>query len=91
MMVMRFVKRSECGEGELLIPPPKHAICRGEDPDRDLAVCAIRGFGGDLVAKSIWGKFSGHSHRALVDTIFFRYKKIFGDRAFSRTWERQIV
>lgn len=77
--------------GRSLIPPPKHAVCRGDDPDRDRAVREIRGLGGDLVAKSIWGKFSGYSRRALVETTFSRYKKMFGDRAFSRTRERQIV
>lgn len=77
--------------GRPLIPPPKHAICRGDDPDRDRAVREIRSLGGDLVAKSIWGKFSGYSRRALVETTFSRYKKMFGDLAFSRTQERIIV
>ena len=77
--------------GKALIPPPKHAVCSGDDPDRDRAVRDIRALGGDLVAKSIWGKFSGYSRRALVETTFSRYKKLFGERAFSRSRERQIV
>lgn len=75
--------------GRALIPPPKNAICHGTDPDRDHAVLTIRGFGGDKIAKSIWGKLSGYSQRALVETTFSRHKKIFGDRFFSRTRERQ--
>lgn len=74
-----------------LIPPPKNALCHGIDFDRDEAVLIIRGLGGDKIAKSIWGKLTGYSQRALVETAFSRYKKIFGDRFFSKTKERQIV
>ena len=77
--------------GTALIPPPKNAICRGIDSERDQAVQIIRAFGGDKIAKSIWGKLTGYSRRALVETTFSRYKKMFGDRCFSRTRERQIV
>lgn len=77
--------------GTALIPPPKNAICHRTDPGRDDAVLAIRGFGGDKIAKSIWSKLSGYSQRALVETSFSRHKKIFGDRFFSRTRERQKV
>jgi len=41
----------------------------------------LRAFGGDKVAKSIWGKLSGYSRRALVETTFPRDKKMFGERA----------
>jgi hypothetical protein len=77
--------------GRALVPPPKHAVCSGEDSDRDRAIRDIRALGGDLVAKSIWGKFTGYSRRALVETTFSRYKKLFGERAFSRTRERQVI
>ncbi|MFI5334361.1 MAG: IS5 family transposase [Chlamydiales bacterium] len=77
--------------GRALIPPPKHAIQRGIDPDRDQAVLDVRGFGGDVIAKSIWGKLTGYSQRALVETTFSRYKRMFGDRCFSRTQVRQVV
>lgn len=77
--------------GRALIPPPKNAICHGIDPDRDYAVLTIRALGGDKIAKSTWGKLSGYSQRALVETTFSRHKKIFGDRFFSRTRERQMV
>ena len=77
--------------GKSLIPPPKNAVCRGLDPERDEAVEVIRAFGGDKVAKSIWGKLTGYSRRALVETAFSRYKKMFGERAFSRTQERIVL
>lgn len=77
--------------GKALIPPPKNGVYTGRDPDRDRAVLAIRAFGGDKMARSIWGKLTGYSRRALVETTFSRYKKMFGEKAFSRTYERQIV
>lgn len=77
--------------GKALVPPPKNAVCRGKDLDRDRAILDIRAFGGDKIAKSIWGKLSGYSRRSLVETTFSRYKKMFGERAFSKTWERLVV
>ena len=77
--------------GKVLVPPPSNAVCHGKDLDRDRAILDIRAFGGDLIAKSIWGKFSGYSRRALVETVFSRYKKMFGERAFSRTWDRLVL
>jgi hypothetical protein len=77
--------------GTALIPPPKNGVCNGIDADRDQAVLDIRALGGDKIARSIWGKLTGYSRRALVETTFSRYKKMFGEKAFSRTHERQIV
>lgn len=77
--------------GRALIPPPSNAVCHGTDLDRDRVILDIRAFGGDKIAKSIWGKLSGYSRRALVETTFSRYKKMFGERAFSRTRERLIL
>ena len=77
--------------GKALIPPPSNAVCHGIDLDRDDAILAVRGLGGDKIAKSIWGKLSGYSRRALVETTFSRYKKMFGDRFFSKTPDRQVV
>lgn len=77
--------------GKALVPPPKNAVCHGKDLDRDQAILDIRAFGGDKIAKSIWGKISGYSRRSLVETTFSRYKKMFGERAFSKDWERLIV
>ncbi len=77
--------------GKCLIPPPSNAVCHGTDLERDDAIKVIRAFGGDKVAKSIWGKLSGYSRRSLVETTFSRYKKMFGERAFSRTQERIVL
>lgn len=77
--------------GKALIPPPKKGVCSGTDPDRDQAVLDIRGLGGDTIARSIWGKLTGYSRRALIETTFSRYKKMFTEKAFSRTYERQVV
>lgn len=77
--------------GKALIPPPSNGVCRGIDLDRDRAILDIHALGGDKTAKSLWGKISGYSKRALVETTFSRYKKMFGERAFSRTWDRLIL
>lgn len=86
---VRNLIREQGGKG--LIPPPSNAVCHGTDLERDDAIKVTRAFGGDKVAKSIWGKLSGYSRRALVETTFSRYKKMFGERAFSRTQERIIL
>ena len=86
---VRDLIRKKGGKG--LIPPPSNAVCHGTDLERDDAIKVIRAFGGDKVAKSIWGKLSGYSRRALVETTFSRYKKMFGERAFSRTQERIVL
>lgn len=77
--------------GRALIPPPKNGVCNGIDLDRDQAVLDIGALGGDKIARSIWAKLKGYNYRALVETTFSRYKKMFGEKAFSRTHERQVV
>ena len=74
-----------------LIPPPRNARYRGTDSDRDQAIAAIRGLGGDLEARSIWGKLSGYNQRSLVETAFYREKRLFGDRLFSKSLYKQSV
>lgn len=78
-------------KGKALIPPPRNGVCHGIDLDRDRAIATIRALGGDKIAKSIWGKLTGYSQRALVETTFSRYKRIYGDKFFSKTRERQLV
>lgn len=77
--------------GKSLIPLPSNGVCHGTDLERDEAIKVIRAFGGDKIAKSIWGKLSGYSRRALVETTFSRYKKMLGERAFSRTKGRIVL
>ena len=73
------------------IPPPKNARVWGHDPNRDDDVRIIRGLGGDPPAKSLWGKMTGYSRRALVETAFSRMKGLFGSRLFSKKFDNQRV
>lgn len=77
--------------GKARIPPPIHARLWGLDPDRDDAIRIIRGLGGDKQARSLWGKLTGYSRRSLVESAFSRMKRLFGDRLFSKTFDRQEV
>lgn len=74
-----------------LIPPPKNAKYKGTSPDRDDALCLIAGFGGGRKGRSLWGKCTGYSRRSLVETAFSRYKRLFGARMYSKTFDRQQV
>ena len=72
-----------------LIPPPRNARYRRTNSDRDQAIAAIRGLGGDVEARSIWGKLSGYSRRVLVETAFSRKKRLFGEKLFSKSLDKQ--
>jgi hypothetical protein len=74
-----------------LIPPPKNARYKGLDDERDDALLIIRGLGGGKQGRSLWGKLTGYSRRALVETSFSRMKRLFGDRLFSQIPEKQLV
>lgn len=74
-----------------LIPPPKNARYYETEEERDKSILEIKGLGGNKQAKSLWGKLTGYSRRALVETAFSRYKRLFGERYFSKTFERQRV
>lgn len=78
-------------KAKALIPPPKNARYRGTNSERDQAIAVIRGLGGDKEARSIWGKLSGYSRRVLVETAFSRLKRLFGDRLFSKSLDKQCV
>ena len=51
----------------------------------------IKLLGGDLTAKRIWGKLTGYSKRALVETAFSRLKMVYGEKFFSRKFAHQEV
>lgn len=74
-----------------IIPPPRNAKYKGVDDERDRAILEILGLGGDKEARSLWGKLTGYNLRVLVETAFSRIKRLFGDRLFSKTFERQQV
>jgi hypothetical protein len=75
-------------KAKALIPPPKNAHYRFTDSERDPAIAAIRGLGGDQEARSVWDKLSGYNRRVLVETAFSRLKRLFGDRLFSQRFEK---
>ena len=74
-----------------LIPPPKNARYKGSHDDRDQAIMWIKGLGNDTLARSLWGKLTGYSKRALVETAFSRIKRLFGSKLFSKTPNRQSL
>ncbi len=74
-----------------IIPPPRNAKVRYDRAERDNAALEIMGLGNDERARSLWGKLTGYSRRVLVETFFSRYKRLFGGRLFSKTYERQRV
>lgn len=73
-----------------LIPPRKNARRTGQS-ERDKALAEIKGLGGDLIARSLWGKLTGYSKRSLVESSFSRLKRIYGNSFFSRNTEKQSV
>lgn len=78
-------------KAKALIPPPKNALYKFTDSERDIAIATMRGLGGDKEARSIWGKLTGYSRRALVETAFSRLKRLFGERLFSKSFDRQSI
>ena len=74
-----------------LIPPPINGRVRGKDPNRDDAIKLIRGLGGGKEARSLWGKLTGYSKRAIVESAFSRMKRLFGPKFFSKRFDSQEV
>lgn len=87
----RYRERIRKWGARALVPPPKNAKLTYRDPDRDEAVKLIRGFGGDIKARSLWGKLTGYSQRSLVETAFSRMKRMFGASLFSKEIGRQVI
>lgn len=71
-----------------LIPPRRTAKKSKNQHERNKAIAEIRGLGGDLLARRIWGKLTGYSRRALVETSFSRHKRLFSGNLYSRTSDR---
>lgn len=76
---------------DLLTPPKKTAKKRKEPwmQDRTRRLLEILGLGGDAKAKSLWGRLSGYSKRATVESAISRWKKIFSGFLESRCNKRQ--
>lgn len=68
------------------IPPRMGAITReGEHlRTRNSAIGQIVALGGDAEAMTLWKKLTGYGRRSLVETAFSRFKRSFGERAWSR-------
>lgn len=77
------------------IPPPQNAVIG--DPineaviQRNKAIRAIMGLGGNDEARALWKKLTGYHRRSLVETTMFRYKTIFGSNLRSRNWKNQKI
>ncbi|MGR3973480.1 MAG: hypothetical protein QRY72_02765 [Candidatus Rhabdochlamydia sp.] len=76
---------------ERLTPPQKRAVIRHEPiyEKRNKAVRIIKGLGGDLEARSIWGKLTGYSQRSVVESMMSRWKRAFGGSLKSRCLDRR--
>ena len=76
----------------LLTPPKRGAILRKESEfaGRNDAIRIIHGLGGDMHAKSLWGKLIGYSRRAVVEGMMSRWKQLFGGRC-SGLFSLQII
>ena len=75
-----------------LLTPPKQNAKKREEPwlqKRTNRLLEIRGFGGDKKAKSLWGKLSGYSKRATVESAIARWKALFTGHLESRCACRQ--
>lgn len=76
---------------DLLTPPQKNARLR-TDPwleKRNNRLLEILGLGGDKEAKSLWGKLTGYSKRATVESAIARWKALFGHHLKGRLIETQ--
>jgi|TARA_B100001964_G_scaffold113760_1_gene126888 hypothetical protein len=74
-----------------LIPPRRTAKQTKQLEKRNEAILELKGLGGDVLAREIWGKLTGYSRRSLVETAFSRLKRLYGDRFYSKKMETQRV
>lgn len=85
----RFRKKVHDKGGVCIVPPPRGAAYKGgteEDweKERDNAIAAMHGFGGEDVGRRLWKKCSGYYKRSLAETAMFRIKRMFGSRLKAR-------
>ncbi len=74
-----------------LIPPRKNAKWDPKLKERNRGISERKGLGLDDVGISLWGKLTGYSRRALVETSFSRLKRIYGGEFYSRKMSTQKV
>ena len=73
-----------------IVPPPRDAAYKGTteeiwEKERDGAIAAIHGFGGDDMGRRLWKICSGYHERSLVETTMFRIKRMLGGRLKARS------
>ncbi|MGK5593747.1 MAG: IS5 family transposase, partial [Parachlamydiaceae bacterium] len=78
-------------KAQALIPPPKNAKYRGLKNERVKAILEIHGLGNSKEGRSLWGKLTGYHRRVLIEAAISRLKRLFGDRFYSKSLERQLV
>ena len=94
---LQILAFSDEGKGAESFPSQKRTKDASKCPEAEgvksevQVIRIIRGLGGDKTARSLWGKLTGYSRRALVETAFSRMKRLFGDRLFSKRFEAQSV
>ena len=74
-----------------LIPPRRNAKWDPKQEARNRAVSERKGLGLDEVGISLWGKLTGYSRRALVETSFSRMKGLYGGSFYSRKMDTQKI
>ena len=90
----RFRKKVHDKGGACIVPPSRDAAYKGEaekgwEKERDDAIAAIHGFGGDDAGRKLWKICSGYYERSLAETAMFRIKKIFGGGLKARSMGSQ--
>jgi Transposase DDE domain len=90
---VRCYRMAEKHNKHLLTPPKKGAVLRKEPgyEKRNEAVKIVRGLGGDLLAKSLWGKLVGYNHRVVIESMMSRWKRLYGGNLKSHCGIRQRV
>lgn len=86
----RFRKKVHDKGGICIVPPPRDATYKGTaemgwEKERDDAIAAIHGFGGDGAGGRLWKMCSGYYERSLAEAAIFRIKRMFGGRLKARS------
>lgn len=89
-----FRKKVHSKGGTCIVPPPRGAAYKGMrgaewEQERDVAIAAIHGFGGDDEGRRLWKICSGYHERSLVETTMLRFKKMLGDKLKARDFGAQ--
>jgi hypothetical protein len=90
----RFRKKVHDQGGICIVPPQRGATYKGRaktgwEKERDHAIAAIHGFGGDDGGRRLWKMCSRYYERSLAETAMFRVKKMFGGELKARSMGSQ--